>query len=81
VPKSKIKIALVSGGPNVYFTPWGAAAEAEAKALGVTVSYVVPTHRDVYSVRPDEHDRIAGRQGLQRLRYLPGRRGVDRSAL
>lgn len=42
MPKSKIKIALVSGGPNVYFTPWGAAAETEAKALGVTVSYVVP---------------------------------------
>lgn len=42
VPKSKIKIALVPGGPNVYFSPWAAAAKAEAKALGVTVSYVVP---------------------------------------
>jgi ribose transport system substrate-binding protein len=40
--KSKIKIALVPGGPNVYFAPWGAAAKAESKALGVTVSYVVP---------------------------------------
>jgi ribose transport system substrate-binding protein len=42
MPKSKIKIALVPGGPNVYFAPWGAAAEAESKALGVTVTYVVP---------------------------------------
>lgn len=41
-PKSKIKIALVPGGPNVYFAPWAAAAKAESKALGVTVSYVVP---------------------------------------
>jgi ribose transport system substrate-binding protein len=40
--KSKIKIALVPGGPNVYFAPWAAAAKAESKALGVTVSYVVP---------------------------------------
>jgi ribose transport system substrate-binding protein len=40
--KSEIKIALVPGGPNVYFAPWGAAAKAESKALGVTVSYVVP---------------------------------------
>ena len=42
VPNAQIKIALVAGGPNVYFTPWGAAAAAEAKALGVTVTYVVP---------------------------------------
>ncbi len=42
VPKSKIKIALIPGGPNVYFAPWAAAAKAESKALGVTVSYVVP---------------------------------------
>jgi ribose transport system substrate-binding protein len=42
LPKSKIKIALVPGGPNVYFAPWAAAAKAESKALGVTVSYVVP---------------------------------------
>jgi ribose transport system substrate-binding protein len=40
--KSKIKIALIPGGPNVYFAPWAAAAKAEAKALGVTVSYIVP---------------------------------------
>jgi ribose transport system substrate-binding protein len=42
IPKSKIKIAIVSGGPNVYFAPWGAAAKAASKKLGVTVSYVVP---------------------------------------
>lgn len=42
LPKAKIKIALVPGGPNVYFAPWAAAAKAESKALGVTVSYVVP---------------------------------------
>jgi ribose transport system substrate-binding protein len=42
MPKSKIKIALIPGGPNVYFAPWAAAAAAESKALGVTVSYVVP---------------------------------------
>ena len=42
VPKSKIKIALVPGGPNVYFAPWGLAAKALSKQLGVTVSYVVP---------------------------------------
>ena len=42
LPKSKIKIALVPGGPNVYFAPWAAAAKAESKALGVTVTYVVP---------------------------------------
>ncbi len=40
--KSKIKIALVPGGPNVYFAPWAAAAKAASKELGVTVSYVVP---------------------------------------
>lgn len=42
MPKSKIKIALVAGGPNVYFSPWAAAARAASKALGVTVTYVVP---------------------------------------
>ncbi len=42
VPKSKIKIALVPGGPNVYFSPWAAAAKAASKQLGVTVSFVVP---------------------------------------
>lgn len=42
VPKSKIKIALIPGGPNVYFAPWGLAAQALSKQLGVTVSYVVP---------------------------------------
>jgi ribose transport system substrate-binding protein len=42
IPKSKIKIALVSGGPNAYFAPWAAAAIAESRVLGVTVSYVVP---------------------------------------
>lgn len=42
VPKAKIKIALIPGGPNVYFKPWAAAAKAASKALGVTVSYVVP---------------------------------------
>lgn len=42
VAKSKIKIALIPGGPNVYFAPWAAAAKAESKKLGVTVSYVVP---------------------------------------
>ena len=42
MPKSKIKIALIPGGPNVYFAPWAEAAKAESKALGVTVSYIVP---------------------------------------
>lgn len=42
VPKSKIKIAIVAGGPNVYFTTWGLVAQAMAKQLGVTVTYVVP---------------------------------------
>jgi ribose transport system substrate-binding protein len=42
MPKSRIKIALVPGGPNVYFAPWAAAAKAESAALGVTVSYIVP---------------------------------------
>ena len=42
VPKSKIKIAIIPGGPNVYFAPWGLAAKALSKQLGVTVSYVVP---------------------------------------
>ncbi len=42
LPKSKIKIALVPGGPNVYFAPWAEAAKAASKVLGVTVSYVVP---------------------------------------
>ncbi len=42
VAKSKIKIALIPGGPNVYFKPWATAAKVESKALGVTVSYVVP---------------------------------------
>jgi ABC-type sugar transport system substrate-binding protein len=42
MPNSKIKIALIPGGPNVYFAPWAAAAKAESKALGVTVSYIVP---------------------------------------
>jgi ribose transport system substrate-binding protein len=42
MPKSQIKIALIPGGPNVYFAPWAKAAEAESKALGVTVTYVVP---------------------------------------
>ena len=42
VPRSQIKIALVPGGPNVYFAPWEAAAKAASKALGVTVSYIVP---------------------------------------
>jgi ribose transport system substrate-binding protein len=42
MPPSKIKIALIPGGPNVYFAPWAAAAKAESKALGVTISYVVP---------------------------------------
>ena len=42
VPKSKIKIAIVAGGPNVYFTTWGQVAQAMSKQLGVTVTYVVP---------------------------------------
>ena len=40
--KSKIKIAIVAGGPNVYFTTWGIVAQALSKQLGVTVTYVVP---------------------------------------
>jgi len=39
--KSQIKIAIVAGGSNAYFTPWTSAANALAKALGVTVTYVV----------------------------------------
>jgi ribose transport system substrate-binding protein len=42
IPKSKIKIAIVAGGPNVYFTTWGLVAQALSKQLGVTVTYVVP---------------------------------------
>jgi ribose transport system substrate-binding protein len=42
VPKSQIKIAIVAGGPNVYFTTWGQVAQAMSKQLGVTVTYVVP---------------------------------------
>jgi len=42
IPKSKIKIAIVAGGPNVYFTTWGQVAQAMSKQLGVTVTYVVP---------------------------------------
>ena len=42
VQKSKIKIAIVAGGPNVYFTTWGQVAQVMAKQLGVTVTYVVP---------------------------------------
>jgi ribose transport system substrate-binding protein len=41
-PKSKIKIAIVAGGPNVYFTTWGQVAQVMSKQLGVTVTYVVP---------------------------------------
>lgn len=40
--KSKIKIAIIPGGPNVYFAPWKLAAQALSKKLGVTVSYIVP---------------------------------------
>ncbi len=39
--KSQIKIAIVAGGPNVYFSPWAKATVAAAKALGVTVTDVV----------------------------------------
>jgi ribose transport system substrate-binding protein len=42
IPKSRIKIAIVAGGPNVYFTTWGQVAQVMAKQLGVTVTYVVP---------------------------------------
>jgi ribose transport system substrate-binding protein len=42
VQKSKIKIAIVAGGPNVYFTTWGQVAQVMSKQLGVTVTYVVP---------------------------------------
>jgi ribose transport system substrate-binding protein len=42
IAKSKIKIAIVAGGPNVYFTTWGQVAQAMSKQLGVTVTYVVP---------------------------------------
>jgi ribose transport system substrate-binding protein len=42
VPKSQIKIAIVAGGPNVYFTTWGQVAQVMSKQLGVTVTYVVP---------------------------------------
>lgn len=37
------KIGLVPGGPNVYFTPWQAAATAAQKDFGIhQVSFVVP---------------------------------------
>ena len=42
IAKSKIKIAIVAGGPNVYFTTWGQVAQVMSKQLGVTVTYVVP---------------------------------------
>jgi ribose transport system substrate-binding protein len=42
VPKAQIKIAIVAGGPNVYFTTWGQVAQVMSKQLGVTVTYVVP---------------------------------------
>jgi ribose transport system substrate-binding protein len=42
IAKSKIKIAIVAGGPNVYFTTWGVVAQTLSKQLGVTVTYVVP---------------------------------------
>jgi ribose transport system substrate-binding protein len=42
IPKSKIKIAIVAGGPNVYFTTWGQVAQVMSRQLGVTVTYVVP---------------------------------------
>jgi len=42
IEKSKIKIAIVAGGPNVYFTTWGQVAQVMSKQLGVTVTYVVP---------------------------------------
>jgi ribose transport system substrate-binding protein len=42
IPTSEIKIAIIPGGPNVYFAPWGLAAQALSKQLGVTVSAVVP---------------------------------------
>ena len=42
IAKSKIKIAIVAGGPNVYFTTWGIVAQTLSKQLGVTVTYVVP---------------------------------------
>jgi ribose transport system substrate-binding protein len=42
MPKSQIKIAIVAGGPNVYFAPWPKAVAAAAKATGVTMNYFVP---------------------------------------
>src|ERR1700733_14579566 len=42
IAKSKIKIAIVAGGPNVYFTTWEIVAQTLSKQLGVTVTYVVP---------------------------------------
>lgn len=44
LPASKIKIAVVAGGPNVYFAPWPKAVATAAKDTGATVSYfVAPT--------------------------------------
>jgi ribose transport system substrate-binding protein len=42
VSKSKIKIAIVAGGPNVVFAPWGVVAKLLSKKLGITVTFVVP---------------------------------------
>ena len=42
ITKSKIKIAIVPGGPNSYWAPGPSAAAAASKLLGVPVSFVVP---------------------------------------
>ncbi len=41
VAKSKIKIAIIAGGPNVVFAPWGVVAKLLSKQLGITVTFVV----------------------------------------
>jgi len=47
LPTSKIKIAVVTGGPNSYYTPGPYAVAAAKKALpGVTISFVVPPNPD-----------------------------------
>ena len=71
MPKSKIKIALIPGGPNVYFAPWAKAAEAEFESLGGDGELHRAAHSDIRALGRDEHDRVAGRQGLQRLCDLP----------
>jgi ribose transport system substrate-binding protein len=71
VPKSRIKIAIVAGGPNVYFTTWGQVAQVMSKQLGVTVSYVVaPTPTYEPSVEISTIDSLVA-QGYNAFAVFP----------